>query len=199
MTWRLLTGRPKPQRACTLLFLVSLLEQSSFTCGWQGAMRMQNDQAADNAYPPRNDDVQTLHFRSKKMTSEKKRLDSRLENMCARIVCPALSDASILVFKIARLSGQRRSSKREEMKRRLDPSRHFLLLDIEDTHIRWDRPDRIKALTLGTPNKCKARIVGPNITPIHHSMKAPVVTAQRFSERLEQPSCHVETGEQWPT
>ncbi|CAJ1457332.1 unnamed protein product, partial [Effrenium voratum] len=34
----------------------------------------------------------------------------------------------------------------------------------------WDRPDRIKALTLGTPNKCKA----------------PVVTAQRFSERLEQ-------------
>lgn len=34
----------------------------------------------------------------------------------------------------------------------------------------WDKPDRIKALTLGTPNKCKA----------------PVVTAQRFSDRLEQ-------------
>jgi len=37
----------------------------------------------------------------------------------------------------------------------------------EDT---WDKPDKIKALTLGTPNKCKA----------------PVVTAQRFSDRLEQ-------------
>lgn len=34
----------------------------------------------------------------------------------------------------------------------------------------WEKPDKIKALTLGTPNKCKA----------------PVVTAQRFSERLEQ-------------
>jgi hypothetical protein len=22
---------------------------------------------------------------------------------------------------------------------------------------RWDKPDRIKALTLGTPNKCKAK------------------------------------------